>query len=91
MALLESEYSYLQTFKNQPNTIMDFSLLQRLDELGVDVRKLFSDSNVKSLQFQINIMAQHYYQKTIDSADEAIFILRSMAGRIKRSILSYIQ
>jgi hypothetical protein len=91
MALLESEYSYLQTLKNQPNTIMDFSLLQRLEELGVDVRKLFSDSNVKSLQFQINIMAQHYYQKTIDSADEAIFILRSMAGRIKRSILSYIQ
>jgi hypothetical protein len=91
IALLESEYSYLQTFNNQPKTIVDFSLLNRLEELDVDVRKLFSDSNVKSLQFQINILTQHYYQKTLDSADQTIFTLRSLAGRVKRLILNYIQ
>lgn len=91
IALLESEYSYLQTFNIQPKTILDFSLLKRLEELDVDVRKLFSDSNVKSLKFQVNILAQHYHQKTIDSADQITFTLRSLAGRVKRLVLSYIQ
>jgi hypothetical protein len=57
-------------------------------ELDVDVRKLFSDSNVKSLKFQVNILAQHYYQKTIDLADQVTFTLRSLAGRAKRFIIN---
>jgi hypothetical protein len=88
IALLESEYSYLQTFNNQPKAILDFSLLDRLEELGVDVRKLFSDSNVKSLKFQVNILSKHYYQKTIDLADQVTFTLRSLAGRAKRFIIN---
>jgi len=40
------------------------------------------------LQFQVNILTQHYYQKTIDSADQTIFTLRSLAGRVKRLILN---
>ena len=55
---------------------------------GVDVRKLFSDSNVKSLKFQVNILSKHYYQKTIDLADQVTFTLRSLAGRAKRFIIN---
>ena len=88
IALLESEYSYLHALNNQSKTILDFSLLHRLEELDVDVRKLFSDSNVKNLQFQFNILTQHYYQKTIDLADRVIFTLRSLAGKAKRLIIN---
>jgi len=86
IALLESEYSYLHTFNNQPKTLLDSSLLDRLEELDVDVSKLFSDSNVKSFRFQVKIVAQHFHQKTIDFADQTIFTLRSLAGNIKRLI-----
>ena len=86
MVLLESEYSYLHTFNKQPKTLLDSSLLDRLEELDVDVSQLFSDSNVKSFRFQTKIMAQHFYQKTIDLADQIIFTLRSLAGKTKRLI-----
>ncbi len=86
IALLESEYSYLHFFDNQPKIIFDFSLLNRLKELDADVSKLFNDSNVKSLPFQAKIVTQHFYQKTIDFADHVIWTLRSMAGKTKTLI-----
>lgn len=85
-ALLESEYSYLHSFKNQSKTFLDFSLIYRLKELDVDVSNLFSDSNARSLPYQTKIVAQHFYQKTIDLAGQVILILRSLAGKTKRLI-----
>jgi hypothetical protein len=91
IVLLESEYTYLNYFKNQPYTLLDFSLLNRLGELDVNVSKLFSDSDVNSLQFQVKIVTQHLYTKAKDMADQIISNLRSLAGKAKKRIKSFNQ
>jgi len=85
-ALLESEYTYLHSFKDQHATLSDFSLLNRLKELNIDTGKFFSDSNVNSLNFQAKMLAQHIYLETMDLVAGLISPLRSMAGRAKRLI-----
>jgi hypothetical protein len=88
-ALLESEYSYLNYFKNEHPTIYDESLLNRLNELNLDTTKFFSDSNVNSLRFQVKILAQHLGLMSLDFADAIFIKLRSIAGKAKRLIRSF--
>jgi hypothetical protein len=84
VALLESEYSYFHSLKNLPETLSDLSLLNRLAELNIDTRKLFSDSNENSLCFQAKITIQHLYLKTKDLADGIILAVHLTASRFKR-------
>jgi hypothetical protein len=85
-ALLESEYSYIQFFKNEQATLSDFSLLNRLEKLNIDTSKLFSNSNINSLYFQAKILAQHISIETGDLVADLISRLRSIAARVKRLI-----
>jgi len=85
IALLESEYSYLHSFDHQQKTLLDLSLLHRLEELNIDTAKLYSNPSGRP-GFRFKIVAQHLYLKITDSANEAILALRSMAGKVKRLI-----
>lgn len=86
LALLESEYSYLHSFNNKPATLVDASLLNRLDELNIDTSQFFSDSNVNNMSFKARILAQHLWQVTSDEANKSISKLRSVASKAKRLI-----